>query len=522
MRVAVVFFGLARGMRTTIESIERNIYACNQGGNLMLHTIASLNLVDRVTNPRTGEYNDPVSAEQAYLLNADVYSLVRQLDDDIAGPLAAAQRQIDDYQNNWISVRNALHQLLSLRRAWDMCADVIQQRFDAFLFVRPDLIYLEPIRLEQILATFSGSGNVALPRWHCYGGFNDRFALADAVAAEHYAKRLSLVEEYCTRLPFHPENLLTYALSKGNCRVCELPVRARRVRANDRPQEEDFSQLVIDMPREPRHFSESAGQIVFCREAGDGSVSPLKLARVSVDGYERVSALGGVPYLEYLHVLHARRRARRYLEIGTQHGDSLKLARSKAVAIDPEFKLRTMLWCLRRGIHFFRTASDSYFAQHDPRIVLGGPIELAFIDGMHRSDYVLRDFMNVERHCLPGSLIVLHDAVPQNFEMTERQRRTEARRDKALAQAWTGDVWRVLPLLRRERSDLRIEVFDCPPTGLVLITDLDPESRVLQRRLDPLTRELTGHVPSESEFWSYIESLPVLSSRTRPLAVVAG
>jgi predicted O-methyltransferase YrrM len=517
MRVAVIFFGLARGMRRTIESIERNIYACNQDSGLSLYTIASLNLVETATISRTGEPRAPISPEQPYLLNADAYALVRQLDDNIAAPLEAAQAQVDNYHDKWISVRNSLHQLLSLRRAWELCTNVLHSGFDAFLFVRPDLMYLEEIRLAEILATFSGEGNIALPRWHCYWGLNDRFALADAAAARHYANRLTLVEEYCARLPYHPENLLAYALARGNCRVCELPVRATRVRANDKSVVEDFSQFVINMPREPRHFSEVSGQIAFLPEPGDSPAAGSRaLARVTVDGFERVAPLAGMPYLEFLRALHVKRQVSRYLEIGTQHGESLKLARGKAVAIDPDFKLNKILWSLRRRIHLFKTTSDAYFSAHDPAAVLGGPIELAFIDGMHLSEYVLRDFINVERHCSPGSMIVLHDALPQNFEMTERQRRTEARHDKSLARAWTGDVWRMLPLLRRERPDLRIEVFDCPPTGLVLVTNLDPLSGALQGRLDQLTRELTASTPSESEFWSFIESLPVLSSRARP------
>lgn len=505
-------------MRRTIGSIRKNIYACNQDSGLTLYTVASLNLVEKVDNPRTSDHGVAISPEQPYLLQADAYALVRQVDENIAVPLKAAQAQDDHYRNAWASVRNALHQLLSLRRAWEMCGDVLHTGFDAYLFVRPDLQYLEQIRLAEILATFSGKGDIALPRWHCYWGFNDRFALADAVAARHYANRLALVEEYCARAQFHPENLLSYALAKGNCRVRELPVRARRVRANGRPRDENFSQCVIDIPPKPRHFfSEVSGKIAFLREPGDPPLlSSLLLRRVSVDGCERVSPLGGIPYLEFLQALHVNRWVQRYLEIGTQHGESLKLARGNAVAIDPEFKLKTRLRFLRRRIHLFKTTSDAYFSTHDPCAVLGGPIELAFIDGMHLSDYVLRDFINVERHCSPDSMIVLHDALPQNFEMTERQRRTQARRDRGLAQAWTGDVWRVVPMLRRERPDLHIELLDCPPTGLVLITGVDPPSHLLQGRLDQLTRELTATSPSQSEFWSFIESQTVLSSRAMP------
>jgi hypothetical protein len=44
---------------------------------------------------------------------------------------------------------------------------------------------------------------------------------------------------------------------------------------------------------------------------------------------------------------------------------------------------------------------------------------------------------------------------------------------------WTGDVWRTALLLKRVRPDLRFLVLDAAPTGLVLITNLDPTSRKL-------------------------------------------
>ena len=53
------------------------------------------------------------------------------------------------------------------------------------------------------------------------------------------------------------------------------------------------------------------------------------------------------------------------------------------------------------------------------------------------------------------------------------------RRDQGLARYrsyWTGDVWKMLPLLRRLRPDLRLICLDAPPTGLVICTQLDPGS----------------------------------------------
>jgi hypothetical protein len=44
---------------------------------------------------------------------------------------------------------------------------------------------------------------------------------------------------------------------------------------------------------------------------------------------------------------------------------------------------------------------------------------------------------------------------------------------------WTGDVWRAALLLKRRRPDLQITTVDAFPTGLVLITNVDPSSRYL-------------------------------------------
>ncbi len=32
---------------------------------------------------------------------------------------------------------------------------------------------------------------------------------------------------------------------------------------------------------------------------------------------------------------------------------------------------------------------------------------------------------------------------------------------------WTGDVWKLIPILQRYRPDLQLTLFDAPPSGLV-------------------------------------------------------
>ena len=38
---------------------------------------------------------------------------------------------------------------------------------------------------------------------------------------------------------------------------------------------------------------------------------------------------------------------------------------------------------------------------------------------------------------------------------------------------WTGDVWKVVECLRRERADLSLITVDVPPTGITVIRGLD-------------------------------------------------
>jgi hypothetical protein len=117
----------------------------------------------------------------------------------------------------------------------------LPRKFDYYLFVRPDLEYLDDFPLLEIISAFKGQKNIALPEWHSWGGVNDRFAFADPAAAEIYSDRIEHVLEYCTTTPLHPEVFLKHTLQREACNFWSLPVRALRVRATGERVEEDFA-----------------------------------------------------------------------------------------------------------------------------------------------------------------------------------------------------------------------------------------------------------------------------------------
>ena len=104
-----------------------------------------------------------------------------------------------------------------------------------------------------------------------------------------------------------------------------------------------------------------------------------------------------------------------------------------------------------------------------------GSSSIGFIDGSHLFEQALRDFTNLEKHCGPGSLIMFHDTVPLD-ELT--QRRTPETHFS------TGDVWKTILCLRQYRPDLDVFTIATPPTGLTLVTGLDPRSTVLSETYD--------------------------------------
>jgi hypothetical protein len=191
--------------------------------------------------------------------------------------------------------------------------------------------------------------------------------------------------------------------------------------------------------------------------------------------------LAGEYYINVLARLHQALRPTTYLEIGTFQGASLEAARCATISIDPAFQLASAAPVQNKPFcGLYQQTSDEFFATNNPSAILGGPLDLAFLDGMHWCEFLLRDFFNTERFCRPDSVIALHDCLPVEAPMAER--------NGGLAITphrqgwWTGDVWRTLWALRQYRPDLDITVLDAGPTGLVLITGLDPASTLLAER----------------------------------------
>lgn len=177
-------------------------------------------------------------------------------------------------------------------------------------------------------------------------------------------------------------------------------------------------------------------------------------------------AFPGPNYLQWMKWFHERLQPGCYCEIGIAQGMTLALARptSLAIGIDPNFLINRSI---EARCQIFRITSDEFFLSgHAAKIFSRQKVDLGFIDGLHIFEQVFRDFIHLERFMHRNGMILLHDVLPINAEVASRERKSRF---------WTGDVFKALLLLREMRQDLDICLLPSYPSGLALITNLNPD-----------------------------------------------
>jgi hypothetical protein len=193
-------------------------------------------------------------------------------------------------------------------------------------------------------------------------------------------------------------------------------------------------------------------------------------------------AATGLPYVTFFEALHAQAAFDWYMEIGCRSGQIFSQAQGKTIAVDPFFQAARNVIGAKPALHVFQLTSDDFFA--DGFLQRNGvQLSVSFLDGMHLFEFLLRDFMNTEAHSRAEGVILMHDCSPYDHEMTARDYSGK------LGRPWTGDVWKLLPILQEHRPDLRVQVLDCGTTGLVAVSNLAPSNRVLHDRYDQIVRQ---------------------------------
>lgn len=293
----------------------------------------------------------------------------------------------------------------------------------------------------------------------------------------------------CTELP---ESLACTALMLRYQRQFDAAVSVLDVAYELAPACLHYLTLKADILREKGAIDAARTVCEQVREIAP-NLSELPLVLSQCDVGEQMG-----PFEEYYTLLQIAHRVRRpsvYLEIGVSSGKSLALAGAETVAIgiDPVTAVPGNLVFIspENSPRLFNMTSDQFFESIDPRVVMGKPcFDMAFIDGLHLFEQVLRDLINLEKYAHPDSIIFIHDCLPVNAAVAERVRQSVF---------WIGDVWKIIPCLKEMRPDLEIVTFPAQPSGLALIRNLDPRSTVLERHFEAIVNYYQAMVLPENQ-----------------------
>jgi hypothetical protein len=83
---------------------------------------------------------------------------------------------------------------------------------------------------------------------------------------------------------------------------------------------------------------------------------------------------------------------------------------------------------------------------------------------------------------------------------------------------WAGDAWKAVAILMQCRPDLVIYGTKVAPAGLILITNLDPTSQVLDQDYFEIVRQFSGMSLDKQRIEEYYTALPLLDNNELTMA----
>lgn len=320
---------------------------------------------------------------------------------------------------------------------------------------------------------------------------------------------LSLDSEYsrlissCSSLA---ESLACTAVMLRHQKHFEAAASVLRAVVDISPTSIHYLTLLVDVLREKGDIA-LARSVCETVQRTNPDFSEIQYVLAQCDVHEQLGTFE--EYYSLLNCAHKLRKPDVYIEIGVSNGKSLALARKKTIVIgiDPMTAIPENLVFVspENNPKLFKMTSDDFFANVNVNEAMEHPcFDMAFIDGLHIFEQVLRDFINLEKYAKPDSIIFVHDCLPVNSRVADRIRQ---------AAFWIGDVWKIIPCLKELRPDLNIVTLPAQPSGLALIRNLNPHSAtVLEKHFNSIVSHFMQlQLPEESDERSALLNVTTLS-----------
>lgn len=246
---SIILHGLIhRSLRHTVESFRECV----------IEPLARLGPVDvffhswdvaEVNNPRAGEAGETLDeaevarclpearglfeSQEAFDASVDWERLFRN------NPMRRCCGNEVEARATLMNFRRALE---SQERAWRVFEERKTKHYDLVVATRADLRFLEEVGISNIERSTSNveGGRIWVPKFHSWGGVNDRFAIGNEEGVRTWSQRVAFAEEWLERAKGESaEWLLMKWLEKRRVRVGFLDFTFQRIRANGQVAERD-------------------------------------------------------------------------------------------------------------------------------------------------------------------------------------------------------------------------------------------------------------------------------------------
>ncbi len=249
------------------------------------------------------------------------------------------------------------------------------------------------------------------------------------------------------------------------------------------------------------------------------------IASVSSRGVKKASSVAlntahidwrsSVDHVEFLAKMKRILRPNTYIEIGIASGTTLfsDPIPNFVIGIDPNPAFESKVGSRLNAVHnsmIMRSTSDNAFAQLSSQRLLGDrKCDMAFVDGLHHCEVVLRDIANCARLSREHALIFVHDIFPGNEIEASRQPPNQPG-------SWMGDVYKVVPAIWQFLDWIpTVLVVDVPPSGMFILRTGGDIYNGIMKQIQNLEAAMASY-----DFASVMQEMraKAISHSSRPLA----
>lgn len=230
--LVICLYGLIRNSRITSAYFLKNILKPLQLEGYKITIIGHFNSPGMINSAHSAEFGIKEQSIPNY--NLDYCWKEPQLEENIEDikNIVFGLPWYKEPDPNGNKSHGFINQLHSMRRLYEFI-DRFNITSDAFLLLRPDLLYLDKIDVLSINAVLSRQIDLIVPGWEEWGGLNDRFCICNTKTAQILLNRQQYLKEFCGKYNYiHAEHFLRYVVERNYISFTKTSMRAARIRSN--------------------------------------------------------------------------------------------------------------------------------------------------------------------------------------------------------------------------------------------------------------------------------------------------